>query len=126
MLAETRVIPTIPASDLERARRWYEEKLGLKPAAEAPFGLTYRQAGGTLFILYPTENAGKAPNTLMGFTTSDVEGEVAALKKKGVKFEEYDLPGLKTVDSIATLGTMKGAWFKDSEGNILGVSNDPV
>ena len=62
----------------------------------------------------------------MGFETADVEGDVAALKKKGVKFEDYDMPGLKTVDSIATFGKLKGAWFRDSEGNILGISNPPA
>jgi catechol 2,3-dioxygenase-like lactoylglutathione lyase family enzyme len=126
MLGSHRAFPTIPASDLDRAKRWYEEKLGLTPVRETEAGLIYELAAGTGFLLYPTEFAGKAPNTLMGFETSDVEGDVAALKKKGVVFEEIDLPGLKTIDSIASLGAIKGAWFKDSEGNVLAISNPPA
>ncbi len=126
MLGSHRVFPTIPVSDLARARRWYEEKLGLKPARETAEGLMYQLAGGTGFLLYQTQFAGKAPNTLMGFETSDVDGDVAALKKKGVRFEEYDMPGLKTVNSIATIGAVKGAWFRDSENNILAISNPPT
>lgn len=123
MLGSHRVFPTIPAADLDRAKRWYEEKLGLKPARETEAGLVYTVAGGTGFLLYPTQFAGKAPNTLMGFETDDVEGDVATLKKKGVKFEDYDMPGLKTVNSIASFGKAKGAWFRDCEGNILSIAN---
>lgn len=126
MLGSHRVFPTIPVTDLARARRWYEEKLGLKPARETAEGLVYQLAGGTGFLLYQTQFAGKAPNTLMGFETSDVEGDVAALKKQGVKFEDYDMPGLKTINSIATIGSVKGAWFRDSENNILAISNPPA
>jgi hypothetical protein len=86
----------------------------------------YFVGDGTAFLLYPTEFAGKAPNTLMGFESDDVEGEVAALKKAGVVFEEYDMPGLKTVNSIATMGGLKGAWFRDSEGNILSIGSRPA
>jgi catechol 2,3-dioxygenase-like lactoylglutathione lyase family enzyme len=125
MLASHRVYATIPATDLERAKRWYADKLGLKPTREDAVGAMYALAGGTGFLLYPTQFAGKAPNTLMGFISDDVEGDVAALKKRGVKFEDYDMPGLKTVNSIATLGTVKGAWFKDSEGNILSIGDEP-
>jgi catechol 2,3-dioxygenase-like lactoylglutathione lyase family enzyme len=125
MLGNHRVFATIPASDMDRAKRWYEEKLGLKPTQETPAGSMYLLGSGTGFLLYPTEFAGKAPNTLMGFESSDVKADVAALKKKGVKFEEYDMPGLKTVDSIAMFGTLMGAWFKDSEGNILSLANPP-
>jgi catechol 2,3-dioxygenase-like lactoylglutathione lyase family enzyme len=124
MLAKRRVYATIPVTDMKRAKRWYEEKLGLKPATDNEAGAQYNLAGGTGFMLYPTQYAGKAPNTLMGFESSDLEKDVAALKKKGVKFEEYDMPGLKTVNSIATMGEYKGAWFKDSEGNILAIGND--
>jgi catechol 2,3-dioxygenase-like lactoylglutathione lyase family enzyme len=126
MLGSHRAFATIPAGDLARAKRWYEEKLGLKPAKDTPAGLMYTLAGGTGFLLYPTQFAGKAPNTLMGFETADVEGDVAALKKKGVVFEEYDMPGLKTVNGIASFGPLKGAWFRDSEGNILSISNPPA
>jgi catechol 2,3-dioxygenase-like lactoylglutathione lyase family enzyme len=121
MLSDHRVYATIPAADIERARRWYEEKLQLKPRTSEPMGLIYDLGGGTGFLLYPTSLAGKAPNTLMSFDTHDIKGDVADMKKRGVKFEDYDMPGLKTVDSIATIGDRRGAWFKDSEGNILAI-----
>jgi catechol 2,3-dioxygenase-like lactoylglutathione lyase family enzyme len=126
MLGSHRVFATIPATDMARAKRWYEEKLGLKPVSEVPAGAVYRLGGGTGFLLYPTQFAGKAPNTLMGIESSDVAGEVAALNKKGVVFEEYDMPGLNTVNSIATFGDLKGAWFRDSEGNILSIASPPA
>src|SRR5690349_20661455 len=114
MLGGRRVYATIPATDIDRAKRWYEEKLGLKPARENPAGIAYELGGGTGFFLYQTANAGKAANTLMSFQAEDIVADVRALKQRGVAFEEYDMPGLKTVDSIATLGDLRGAWFKDS------------
>ena len=121
MFSGHHIFATIPASDLQRARSWYQEKLGLKPNREHEEGLVYELGDGTGFLLYPTSYAGQAPNTLASFESSDVPGDVADLKRRGVKFEDYDLPGLKTVDSIATIGGLKGAWFKDSEGNILAI-----
>jgi catechol 2,3-dioxygenase-like lactoylglutathione lyase family enzyme len=112
---------TIPAKDLEGTRKFYENVLGLEMAREDPAGITYRAGDSTLF-LYPTEFAGTAQHTLGGFSVSDIEAAVAELRAKGVTFEEYDMPGLKTVNGIAELGGEKGAWFKDPEGNILSVS----
>ena len=125
MFGNHRVFATIPATDMARARRWYEEKLGLKPESEIPAGAVYALGGGTGFLLYPTEFAGKAPNTLMGIESHNVESDVAAMKAKGVVFEDYDTPDLKTVNSIATFGDLKSAWFRDSEGNILSIANPP-
>jgi catechol 2,3-dioxygenase-like lactoylglutathione lyase family enzyme len=119
MLSQRSVYPTIPASDLARAQRWYEEKLGFKPRISEPIGSIYDAGNGTGFLLYPTPNAGMAPNTLMTFSSTNVRADVKALRARGVVFEEYDMPGLKTTDGIATFGTREGAWFKDSEGNIL-------
>ncbi len=124
MLANCRAFATIPAADLGRARKWYEEKLGLKPSTEEPMGLVYRLAYGTGFLLYPTPGAGQAPNTLMTFSSTDVPGDVAALRGRGVVFEEYDFPGLKTVDGIATIGGRAAGWFKDSEGNVLAIGEE--
>lgn len=124
MLSTRRIFPTIPAADLNRARRWYEEKLGLTPRSEEPMGLLYDLGGGTGFLLYPTPNAGKAPNTLATFSSTDVAGDLVRLRERGVVFEEYDLPGLKTVNGIATIGGRDGAWFKDSEGNILAIGEE--
>jgi catechol 2,3-dioxygenase-like lactoylglutathione lyase family enzyme len=121
MLSDRMVYPTIPAADLARAQKWYEDKLGLKPRATEPMGSIYDMGEGTGFLLYPTPNAGQAPNTLMTFASTDVRADVTALRKRGVVFEEYDFPGLKTVDGIARIGERDGAWFKDSEGNILAI-----
>src|SRR5664279_300578 len=110
---------------MARAMRWYEEKLGFRPISQAAGGSIYKAADNTQFTLYPSPNAGQAPQTVMGFTTPDVVAEVRDLKARGVVFEEYDYPTLKTVDSIATMGPVKSAWFKDSEGNILGVVQLP-
>jgi catechol 2,3-dioxygenase-like lactoylglutathione lyase family enzyme len=125
VLTDRRVHATIPAADLGRARTWYSEKLGFEPIRELPGGLMYDAADGTRFVIYPTPNAGKSPNTLMGFATDDIEAEVRDLKARGVVFEEYDYPTLKTVDSIATVGPTRSAWFRDSEGNIIGVVRLP-
>jgi catechol 2,3-dioxygenase-like lactoylglutathione lyase family enzyme len=122
MLAELEIHATIPASDLARARKFYQEKLGLSPAEEAPggAGLIYR-CYNSWFLLYPSPHAGTASHTQMGWETDDIEQEVAALKARGVVFEEYDTPNLKTVAGIATAGPIRAAWFKDSEGNLLGL-----
>jgi catechol 2,3-dioxygenase-like lactoylglutathione lyase family enzyme len=123
MLADRRVYATIPAADLDRARRWYEEKLGLTPRTSEEAGLIYELGEGTGFLLYPTSFAGGAPNTLASFTSTDLKGDVAALEERGVVFEDYDLPGLRTENHIATFGAHHGAWFRDSEGNILALSD---
>jgi predicted enzyme related to lactoylglutathione lyase len=122
MLANLEVHATIPAHDLARAQKFYEQKLGLNPASEAPGGggLVYR-CGPSWFLLYPSGGAGSAQHTLMGWAIDDIEAEVAALKARGVVFEEYDWPGLETANGIADTGPGRAAWFKDSEGNILGL-----
>ncbi|HZP20630.1 MAG TPA: VOC family protein [Bauldia sp.] len=125
MLNAKSVGASIPVADLNRAVRWYAEKLGLKPAMQdEQMGAIYRLPNGTGFMLYPTPtNAGKAPNTLMGFEVADVKAEVASLRKAGVKFEEYDMPGLKTVEGIATFGDAHAAWFRDIDGNIIAIND---
>lgn len=121
MLNERQPHTTIPAADLDRAVRWYEEKLGWKPTRRLTSGVSYGTPEDTRFVIYMSPNAGKAPQTVMGFRTTDLEGDVRDLKRRGVVFEEYDLPNLKTVNSIATTGEIQAAWFRDSEGNILGI-----
>lgn len=120
MLHEFACMATLPASDLERARRWYAEKLGMEPSQEGEEGLGYEAGKGTGFLLYPSSFAGTNQATAMGWRVIDFDAEMAELRRRGVQFEEYDLPGMKTEDGVATLpdGT-KGAWFRDSEGNIL-------
>ena len=120
MLNDSKVTANIPAGDLERARRFYEEKLGLTPADENPGGLIYMTTGGTMFFLYQTEFAGQAGHTIAQFHVADVAAEVADLKAKGVTFETYDMPGTTWDGDIATLGDMgHAAWFTDSESNVL-------
>jgi predicted enzyme related to lactoylglutathione lyase len=102
-----------------RARKFYEEKIGLKPKEEIAGGVAYEFARGTGCFLYPTPNAGTSKASQAFWQVDDVEREVAELRSRGVRFEEYDSPGMKTVNGIATGGGAKAAWFKDTEGNIL-------
>lgn len=121
MLTNSMVAPSLPAVDITRAKKFYEEKLGLKVVMEDPSpGIMFQAGGGTMIYVYQRA-ATKADHTVASFKVENVESEVKELKSKGVKFEEYDLPkmGIKTIHGIATMGNMKSAWFKDSEGNIL-------
>ena len=123
MLTNAPVHPTLPVVDFERARKFYEEKLGLKVIQTDPSPGAVLQAGeGTQLYIYQRA-ATKADHTAASFTVKDVEAAVKELKAKGVVFEDVDVPGYKTVDGIATMGEMKGAWFKDTEGNVLAVTN---
>ncbi len=120
MLSKLEIHATLPVKDLNRARKFYEEKLGMKPASEAAGGLVY-QCKDSWFLLFPSNGAADGQFTQAGWTTDALDAEVAELKSKGVVFEEYDFPGFKTVNSIATTGPSRAAWFKDSEGNLLGL-----
>jgi catechol 2,3-dioxygenase-like lactoylglutathione lyase family enzyme len=124
-LADWSLGTTIPAKDLDATRRFYEDVLGAQVVMDDPGGVVYR-SGDSYFSLYPTQFAGTAQHTLGAFMVQDVEATVAELRGKGVTFEEYDMPGLKTVNGIAELGGMRGAWFKDPEGNILSVVQLPA
>jgi catechol 2,3-dioxygenase-like lactoylglutathione lyase family enzyme len=118
MLDRFDITPMLPVKDLDRAKRFYEEKLGLTPESEDPGAAHYR-TGSTAFDLYPTQFAGTAQHTLAAWIVDDLRAVVADLRDRGVVFEEYDLPGLKTEDGVADLGFELAAWFKDSEGNVL-------
>jgi predicted enzyme related to lactoylglutathione lyase len=122
MLSESEIYAVLPASDLGRARSFYSEKLGLEPTEERGEGLIYQTKGGAKILLYETQFAGTAQNTAMSWTVDDLDGEMADLRSKGVTFEDYDFPGLKTENGVATYDEGRGAWFKDSEGNILAVT----
>ncbi len=119
MLTNSPIYASLPAADLERAKRFYAEKLGLTPESELPGGLLYRCGKDSRFSVFPSEGEVSGTHTQAIWLVEDVESEVAALKARGIVFEEYDLPSLSTVNSIATIGPNKGAWFKDSEGNLL-------
>ena len=122
MLKNAPITPYIPAADVTRARRFYEGTLGLVPREEYAGGVIYECGRGTSFFMYPSPGAGTSKASYAFWTVDDVEAEVAELKARGVVFEEYKMPGLTTVNSIATAGGAKTAWFKDTEGNILAVS----
>ena len=112
---------TLAVSDLGRAKKFYEETLGLKPIDERSDGVRYQTGKGTWFLVYPSQFAGTAKSTYMSFEVDDVEKTVKELQNRGVTFEEYDMPGLKTVNGIAEIQGVKGAWFKDLDGNIIAV-----
>ncbi|MFK4600209.1 VOC family protein [Streptomyces pristinaespiralis] len=129
ILDNARVAVRLPAQDLERARRYYAEKLGLEPVDERPGGLLYR-CGGADFALFRSAGASPGTFTQMALEVDDLRAAMDELERRGVVFEEVDLPDLKTVDGIAEIqgnypskgatGEL-GAWFRDSEGNMLGL-----
>ena len=122
MLKDAAIVPYVPVSDVARARRFYEDKVGLKPKEEYAGGVIYECGNGSWFFMYRSAGAGTSKASTAFWAVDDVAAEVKELKARGVVFEEYDMPGLKTVNSIATGGGAKTAWFKDSEGNILAIS----
>ena len=125
MLKNARVNASLPAKDLARAKAFYADKLGLTPVREGPQGLAsflfYEVAGGDRFLIFQSAGTPSGQHTQMGFQVDDVAREVKDLRAAGVVFEEYDSPGLKTVDGIAEMGGAKSAWFKDSEGNMIAI-----
>ena len=127
MLGDKRVATTIPVRDPAQARSFYEGILGLRVSRELADGsIEYECGGGTSVYTYPTEeNAGKSPATLASFEVEDAKATVSEMRAKGVTFEEYDVPGLKTEGGIAEVGGSIGGWFKDPDGNILAVFQPP-
>jgi predicted enzyme related to lactoylglutathione lyase len=121
MLTTAPIRAYIPASDVQRARTFYERTVGLRPKEDYAGGVIY-ECGGTEVFLYPTSNAGTSRASQAYWQVHDVEAEVAELKARGVLFEEYDMPGVEMRNSIAVGGGAKTAWFKDTEGNILAIS----
>ena len=123
MFKDSNIIAVLPAKDINRAKEFYRDKLGIEPSDSMEEGsLMYRCGQGTGFLVYQTENAGTAKNTQLGWETEDLEREMEELRGRGVVFEDYDFPGLKTENGVATADWGKAAWFLDSEGNILNVS----
>jgi len=112
---------TVAVSDLDRAKKFYQDTLGLEVMDERSDGVRYKDGAGGWFLVYPSQFAGTAQSTSMSFEVTSVEEAVKELRGRGVVFEEYDMPGLKTTDGIAEIQGAKGAWFKDPDGNILAV-----
>src|SRR5713226_7611240 len=115
MLKSAEIVAYIPVADLARARTFYEKKLGLQAREECGSqAVVYECGKGTWFFMYKSPGAGTSKASTAFWAVADVEAEVAELKARGVVFEEYDMPGIKMVNSIATGGGAKTAWFKDS------------
>ena len=128
-LAAARVASRLPCQDLDRARRFYADVLGMEPAEERDGGLLYHGASGD-FALFASGGRASGESTQMAFEVDDLEAVVAALRARGLEFEKVDIPGLETRDGIVQVEgnyPSKGGrgeravWFRDSEGNLLGL-----
>jgi catechol 2,3-dioxygenase-like lactoylglutathione lyase family enzyme len=124
MLAHSTVTTMLPVIDLARARNFYEHCLGLEPGGTRPDGKFVYQVGGSTLALFPKPEGTHADHTAVSFQVPDIAASVTELERAGVKFEDYDLPGLKTVNHVCVLGAEKAAWFKDTEGNYLCLHED--
>lgn len=124
MLTTSSVTTMLPVIDMARARAFYEGKLGLRAGELKPDGKFVYAVAGTVLALFPKPEGTKADHTIVSFQVSDINASIADLKRSGVVFEDYDFPGLKTVDHVCVLGAEKAAWFKDSEGNYLCIHED--
>ena len=124
LLSDVEVTCMLPVKDMARARRFYEAQLGLVPAGLRADGKFVYRVGGTTLALFPRPEGTKAEHTALSFRVERIEPAVSALQARGVRFADYDLPGLKTVEHICELGSEKVAWFEDPEGNILCIHED--
>jgi catechol 2,3-dioxygenase-like lactoylglutathione lyase family enzyme len=121
MLSDRRVHATIPTADLSAARAFYEGVLGFVPRQVLETAVLYDAGAGSVFAVSRSSGKASGSHTQMAFTTTDIEADVGELRGRGVRFEEYDYPTLRTVDGIAHLGTSRAAWFRDPEGNTIGL-----
>jgi predicted enzyme related to lactoylglutathione lyase len=123
MAANTRIVPILPATNIERAKKFYRDGFGCTVKQDTPEPGAILDCQGSELYIYQ-RGPSKADHTLAAFVVDDLESEMRVLRGRGIKFEEYDIPsmGLKTVNGVATMKDMKGAWFKDSEGNTLGLT----
>ncbi|MDH3517889.1 MAG: VOC family protein [Acidimicrobiia bacterium] len=123
---DMQIFATLPASDIDRARSWYSERLGLEPVDSSPDGGLFYDVGGSMVLLYPSAFAGTNQATAAGMVVKDFDAAAAMLRANGVEFEDYDFgEEFRTVDGVLTAPDgAKGAWFQDSEGNILGLTED--
>jgi predicted enzyme related to lactoylglutathione lyase len=114
----------LPVKDLARARRFYEDQLRLTAVGQKPDGKFVYRCGGAEIALFPKPEGTKAEHTALSFKVADITAAIRELAARGVKFADYDFPGLKTVDHVCVLGSEKAAWFQDPEGNILCLHED--
>ncbi|HEX8939903.1 MAG TPA: VOC family protein [Candidatus Limnocylindrales bacterium] len=121
MLGRYRVHPTLPAADMARARRFYEDVLGFEPSAELPGGVMYGAGEGSRFLVFPSSGKPSGDHTQVGITVDDLPTTVRELESRGVTFEDYDFPQFDRATHVATFPANRSAWFKDTEGNLLGI-----
>ena len=123
MLKQVRAAAMLPAQDLERAKAFYRDKVGLTHTQERdPMGgLLFELSDGTGFAVFQSTGKPSGTHTQMALEVPDLDAAVKDLRARGLKFEEYDSPGLKTIDGIADIAGTKVAWFKDSEGNLVAI-----
>lgn len=130
MLQQARIVAIVPVSDVETATRFYGGALGLQPGKRRDDLPGHREvefkAADGILLAYESVGAGKSRHTVAGFRVDDVEAVVAGLREKGVAFEEYDLPDLRTENGIATVGDVRAAWCKDPDGNIIAIESVPA
>ena len=126
MLSQSQVTCMLPVKDLARARRFYEERLGLEPDGLRPDGKFIYRCGGTEVALLPKDEGTKAEHTALGFKVDNSSSAITTLKARGVKFADYGFPGFKTINHVCVLGSEKAAWFEVTEGNTrdLDVKNE--
>ena len=114
----------LPVKDMDRARTFYEVALGMEALGGKPDGKFVYPCGGTEIALFPKPEGTKAEHTALSFKVDDIAAAIAQLKARGVRFADYDFPGLKTEQHVCVLGAEKAAWFEDTEGNILCLHED--
>ena len=119
MLGKADATPMIAVKDLDRARAFYEDTLGLKTKDEMGGEVLTMESGDTTINVYRSEFAGTNKATALTFEVDDAEKEVRELKDKGIFFEHYDMPGLIPQGDLYVAEGFKTAWFKDPDGNIL-------
>jgi len=124
MLQNAPVMTMLPVVDMKRAREFYENKLGLVSAGTSPQGNQLYEVRGATLALYSRSSPTTADHTAISFQVEDIVSVIDELVRRGVHFEEYDFPDIKTVNKVCVLGAEKAAWFKDTEGNILCIHED--
>ena len=115
------IVPVLPAQDLERAKSFYRDMLGMQPEEANEFEARYR-AGGVDFFLFRSTGKASGDHSQAAFLVDDLASTIGHLRDRGVRFEDYDLPRLKTADGIAEFPDSRRAWFKDSEGNLITIA----
>ncbi|HEX4774864.1 MAG TPA: VOC family protein [Candidatus Saccharimonadales bacterium] len=123
MLSDNNVCAVLAVKDMDAAKQFYGEVLGLEAGEEDPSGIFYKSGNGGVFV-YQSQFAGTNQATAAAWSVQDVEGAVEELKGKGVSFEHYDnMPGVEMSGDVHIMGDTKAAWFKDPDGNILNIVN---